>query len=157
MADAVVAGAHGQLYVIPGWAQTDFVPAGIDKGTGLRALIELLAPEIAEEERPLALAVGDTEPDLPMLALAKRAWAPSNARPALRAAGVRVARHRFQAGLADAVADLIGHRPGDCAVCSAPPVPAGERLLWLALAAQDAGRWRRLAIGQRIYREAGRQ
>jgi hydroxymethylpyrimidine pyrophosphatase-like HAD family hydrolase/orotate phosphoribosyltransferase len=155
--DVLVARAHGQLYAIPGWAQTDFVPAGIDKGTGLRALLELLAPETADQERPLALAVGDTEPDLPMLALAQRAWAPSNGRPALRAAGVRVARHKFQVGLADAVADLIGHRPGGCPLCSAPAVPAGEQLLWSALAAQDAGRWRRVAIGRRIYREAGRQ
>jgi hydroxymethylpyrimidine pyrophosphatase-like HAD family hydrolase len=154
--ESVLAAAGGSVRAVPGWGQTDFVPAGVDKGFGLRALLELVAPEATTQVQPLALAVGDAEPDLPMLALAQRCWAPANAEAPLRRDGVTVARRSYQAGLAEAVASLIGHRPGGCPGCRPPRVPADDRLLLECLAAQDAGRWRRLAIGWRLYREVGR-
>jgi len=154
--EALLAAAGAEVRAEPGWAQTDFVAAGIDKADGMAALLELVAPELAGRDHPLALAVGDTEPDLPVMKLAERRWAPANARPALRAAGVRVARSRFQAGLAEAVADLIGHRPGSCSECRLPALPRDDRLLLQVLGAQDAGPWARLVLGWRLYREAGR-
>jgi hypothetical protein len=153
LVDAALAAAGHELRAVPGWSQTDFVPAGVDKGTGLRALLEVVSPEEASEERPLALAVGDAETDLPMLALAQRRWAPANAAHELRAAGIQVARRRFQSGLAEAVGSLIGHRPGGCRRCRTPELPAADRLLLMALGAGDAGRWGRVALGWRLYRE----
>lgn len=154
--EAALSATSGGLRAVHGWAQTDFVPTTVDKGAGVRALLEMVAPDVAAHERPLALAVGDTEADLPMLDLAERRWGPANAEPQVRSAGVRIARRRFQAGLAEAVADLIRHRPGGCPRCRPPEVHGDERLLLLALAAQDAGPWTRLATGWRLYREAGR-
>ena len=156
LVEAVLAAADGGLRHIPGWAQTNFIPAGIDKAAGLRALVEMIAPEIAGFEQPLALAVGDTEPDLPMLGLAARRWAPANASSDVRAHGVRVASRRFQAGLAEAVADLVGHWPGTCPICRPPQVAGDDRLLLQTLAAQDAGPWHRLFLGWRLYCEARR-
>ena len=48
-----------------GDSQTDIVAAGIDKGTGLRALAELMG------DPGCAFAVGDAPPDIPMFACAR--------------------------------------------------------------------------------------
>src|SRR5207249_3749484 len=53
---------------VVGQAQTDFVPAGVDKGAGLRCLVADLGPDRCR----IALAVGDTISDLPMLRLAEQ-------------------------------------------------------------------------------------
>ncbi|HLG74066.1 MAG TPA: HAD hydrolase family protein [Chloroflexota bacterium] len=131
VADAALAKAgldRAAVQVIKGQAQTDFVPAGIDKGLGLRALIG---------QSEIALAVGDSVSDLPMLALARLAYATGNASRAVTAGGVRRTRQPFQAGLAEAAAALLGHPPGRCAVCRPPRMPKSARLLLTALAAQD--------------------
>ena len=110
------AGVEGRVRVVQGWAQTDFVPVGVDKGTGLRQLLTRLT---GGSESRLALAVGDSLPDLPMFELANLAVAPANADPQIgRLPGVRRARHRYGAGLADAVGMLVGHRPGGCPACA---------------------------------------
>ena len=88
--------------------------AGIDKGSGLRALAGLLG-------RPgFALAVGDSPPDLPMFACASLARAPRNARLGAGGSWVKLTRRAYQAGLSQACADLIGHRPGSCPACRPP-------------------------------------
>ena len=64
-------GATGIVQVIQGDSQTDSVAAGIDKGLGLRGAFEALG---ADRRKPsavgpeIALAVGDTGTDAPMLA-----------------------------------------------------------------------------------------
>jgi hypothetical protein len=121
------------LRVIPGLGQTDVTAAALDKGTGLAALAARLS------QPACALAVGDAAPDLPMFARAALARAPRNARPWVNGAGVNgagaggagiaVARHAYQAGLLDACAALIGHRPGHCPACLTPAFPPRTRAL----------------------------
>ncbi|MEE1787358.1 HAD hydrolase family protein [Streptomyces sp. SP17BM10] len=122
--------------VVPGDAQSDFVPRGVDKARGVRALLAALGDATAVP----ALAVGDTAADLPLLTWARRAAAPANAAPAVAAAGVPVARHPYQAGLAEIIGRLIGHRPGGCPACRAPAHAPEVRALLALLAVPEAGR-----------------
>jgi hypothetical protein len=100
--------------VIHGQDQTDITVADIDKGSGLRALAGLLG------QPGCALAVGDTQPDLPLFACASLARAPRNARLGPGGDGIRLTRRAYQAGLAQACAVLLGHRPGQCPACRPP-------------------------------------
>jgi hydroxymethylpyrimidine pyrophosphatase-like HAD family hydrolase len=111
------------VQVIQGQGQTDFIAAGIDKGTGLRALAGLLG-------RPgCALAVGDSPPDLPMFACAALARAPRNARLGAGGSWIKLTRRAYQAGLSQACAGLIGHRPGSCPACRPPEFPPRTRAM----------------------------
>jgi hydroxymethylpyrimidine pyrophosphatase-like HAD family hydrolase len=135
------AGAGWRIRPIAGAAQTDFMVAGIDKGTGLRLLAADLGMEDDGKGKPLALAVGDTVSDLPMFELAARAFAPANAGSDVRSAGVRVLRRPYQSGLALATSHLLGHPPGRCPTCRGPRLSAEAHLLLTVLAAQETGTW----------------
>jgi hydroxymethylpyrimidine pyrophosphatase-like HAD family hydrolase len=135
------AGAGSRIRPIGGAAQTDFMVAGIDKGTGLRLLAADLGVEEGGEGKPLALAVGDTVSDLPMFALAARAFAPANADAHVRSAGVTVLRRPYQSGLALAASHLLGHLPGRCPTCGGPRLAPDAHLLLTVLAAQETGTW----------------
>jgi len=124
--------AGGLATVVAGLGQVDFVPAGVDKASGLRGLLG----QIGAGDR-LEMAIGDTEADLPMLRLAERAFAPANASAELLRSGIRTMSRPAQAGLAQAVAELLGHRPGGCAACRAQPLPAEGRMLVGVLGAAD--------------------
>ncbi|MQS15215.1 HAD family phosphatase [Streptomyces kaniharaensis] len=121
--------------VVPGERQTDFVPHGTDKVHGVRALLALLGADGAVP----VLAVGDGPADLGLLRWALNGVAPANASPEVRAAGVPLTRGAYQAGLADAVARLIGHRPGRCPTCRPPRTSAETRALLAVLAIPEAG------------------
>ncbi|MFI5643833.1 HAD family hydrolase [Kitasatospora sp. NPDC051705] len=126
----------GRLFTtVPGQAQTDFVPRGCGKAPGARALLARLGAD-----GPPALAVGDGVADVELLGWAGHGAAPANAERAVRAAGVPVTRRAYQAGLAEAVGRLIGHRPGGCPLCRAPRPPADARALLAVLAVPEAGR-----------------
>jgi hydroxymethylpyrimidine pyrophosphatase-like HAD family hydrolase len=128
----------GQRFsVVPGQAQTDFVPRGCDKAGGVRTLFALLGA--ADTAVPL-LAVGDGVADLPLLRWAARGAAPANAAPEVLAAGVPTARRAYQAGLAEIIGKLIGHRPGGCPRCRPPEQSAEDRALLAVLALPGAGR-----------------
>jgi hypothetical protein len=99
------------VLVIRGQGQTDFSVAGIDKSSGLRALAGVLGSP------GCALAVGDSPPDLPLLACASLARAPRNARLGAGGSRIKVTGRAYQAGLSQACADLLGHPPGRCPVC----------------------------------------
>jgi hydroxymethylpyrimidine pyrophosphatase-like HAD family hydrolase len=118
---------------VRGAQQTDIVPRAVDKGRGLAALSSSLGGV------GWALAVGDTAEDLPMLAAATSAWAPSNAAAVVRAAGVRITRAPYQAGLAQAVASLLGHAPGRCDVCRPPRPGRNSRAVLAMLALPESG------------------
>ncbi|HEY6460204.1 MAG TPA: hypothetical protein VIY73_08630, partial [Polyangiaceae bacterium] len=123
-----------RVIAIGGDAQTDFVAASTDKARGVIALAAELgeAPPIK-----LALAVGDTRADAPMLDLAERAFAPAHAKHAL--GRYTVTRAPYQQGFAEAVGGLIGHSCGGCDRCRLDPPSAERRLLLGLLGLREAG------------------
>lgn len=134
---------EGRVRVVPGDLQTDFVAAGADKGRGLLALAELL--DGAGSDPDIALAVGDTAADLPMLSLARRSFAPANAASELRGQ-VRLLRRSYQSGLLEAVRRQLGHSPRRCTSCRPPgPHSRESALLLTVLAAVDGGGAHRIA------------
>jgi hydroxymethylpyrimidine pyrophosphatase-like HAD family hydrolase len=124
--------AGGLATVVAGPREVDFVPAGVDKASGLRQLLG----QIGGGDR-LEMAIGCSATDLPMLRLADRAYCPANASPELRRSYVRIMSRPDQAGLYQAVADLIGHRPGGCAECRPLPFSAHGRMLLDILGARN--------------------
>ncbi len=145
--------AAPRLRPILGRAQTDFVTAGFDKGTGLRALAEELGlGRDRSDGRILALAVGDTASDLPMFGLARQGFAPANADAAVHAAAasgatsLKILKRPYQAGLLLAVSSLLGHHPERCATCRPPCLSADARLLLKILGAQDAGKLGKIKV-----------
>lgn len=141
------------LTVVPGEDQTDLTPAACTKASGLSAALSSDVPPVApglgtRGGARLALAVGDGPADLGMLALAERAVLPRHARALARDAAreVVVARHAYQAGLAEAVAGLVGHEPGGCPTCALDLSPAA-RFVLATISLRAAGR---AAIGPRL-------
>ena len=104
------------IQMIPGEDQTDIAPMHCTKATGVLELLTRLDPEAAARAHPLALAVGDGVADLPLFEAAAIAATPRHAAIAADPR-VRVTRRSYQAGLADAVAFELGHRPGACPKC----------------------------------------
>jgi hydroxymethylpyrimidine pyrophosphatase-like HAD family hydrolase len=127
---------------IPGENQTDFVPVAFDKGTGLRALIAALeASGGSESASALAMAVGDTAADAPMLALASAAFVPAHATHAAATTGARRVARPYQAGLHAAVGELLGHPPGSCRCCCVmPSTRESEVLVDLLSVSEDGAR-----------------
>jgi hypothetical protein len=146
-------GLVDQFRLLHGDAQTDFVLNAVDKASGLRALLQARGRGgVADHRKPLALAVGDTELDLPMLGLARMAFAPANADEKVRQAGVEVTRGDCQEGLARAITRLVGHYPGTCPMCRAPARNPDSELLLTVLSAQSAARWAKLLPAARLAR-----
>ncbi|MFB7874105.1 HAD family hydrolase [Nocardia sp. NPDC056064] len=129
---AIVTTTGPAVRVVVGAGQTDFVPSGIDKATGMRALSARLGGD-------LAFAVGDTAEDLPVFAAATLARAPRNADLRVRGAAIPLTRSSYQAGLAEACSSLLGHRPGSCPVCRLPDLQARTSLLCRVLALREDG------------------
>jgi hydroxymethylpyrimidine pyrophosphatase-like HAD family hydrolase len=152
IAEALEAGGQGCLRPVRGHYQTDFIATGTDKARGIRVIAGALG---VHAETPLAMAVGDTASDLGMLRLAAMAVAPGNADSAVRRSrAVTLVRRHEQAGLAEAVALLVGHRPGGCNRCAPPRVSRSSRLLLDLLAVEDMGRWRRAGRAIRLLLES---
>lgn len=128
---------RGSVRDIEGQAQTDFMVTRVTKATG----VEALAAELQAGGHSLALAVGDTASDLPMLELADLAFGPANAHPELRERGIRILHRSCEAGLEEACAHLLGHRPGGCHVCRNPQLPARSRLLLALLESPSRRSW----------------
>jgi len=150
------AGVGNRVRPIIGELQTDFMAVGVDKGTGLQALARQLGVET------IALAVGDSGSDLPMLALAEQPFATGNADVAVRESArtrssrLRVTKAPYQAGLLTAVTSLIQHNPARCSTCR-PPLPSRDaRLLLTVLAAHDADKLRKLKHGLALARLVAR-
>ena len=134
--------AHPRFSAVGGEGQTDFVPVDVDKGKGLVALAQLLGHGPAGPGPALiGAAVGDTSPDLPMFAEADRAFLLRHADRSLRGGQVKVVRHAYQRGLADAVARLVGHAPGGCERCAPPATDRRARQLLTILAAAEGTSW----------------
>lgn len=137
--ESLPAPPSGAWQLIVGEGQTDVVLPGIDKARGLSVLADRMA-ELSQRPVPLlALAVGDTQADASMLRLAQLGYAPANATRGLRRQGVKVVRHAYQRGLAEAVGRLIGHQPGRCPICALPQPSDERKLLLRLLSVQEAG------------------
>jgi hypothetical protein len=98
------------------------------------------------------MAVGDTAADAGLLRWAPLSVVPRHADAPARAAATRVARHRYQGGLADAVAGLIGHRPGACPRCAEPGSTADTRTMLQLLRVQESSRPQALLRSLRLLR-----
>jgi trehalose-6-phosphatase len=149
---AAVTAGDARIELVRGRSQTDLRPTGVDKAVGARALAAALG---ASSDRPLGFAVGDSASDLPMFALAERAYVPSNAAQ-LRSAQVRVTGAPYAAGFARAVTSEIGHEPGGCAVCAPPALSSDAALLLGALAPQGQGRLGKLRATAALLVRAAR-
>ena len=142
------AGPAGAFQVTVGAAQTDILPAGVDKRHGLRDLAAELQPG---QEFALALAIGDSASDLGMLEDAGLACAPANADAAVRNSArigggpLRLLDQPFQSGLLAAVSRLVGHQPGRCPICRPPQPPESGQPLLVLLGAQDRSRWGKMS------------
>ncbi|MGZ4304082.1 MAG: hypothetical protein ACXVFQ_16115 [Solirubrobacteraceae bacterium] len=142
-------GGDAAIRAIPGESQTDFVATAVDKGTGLRALMSALGEgrTAAGGRWPeLALVVGDTTTDGPMLALGSVSFVPAHAPEAATRTGAARVSRPYQAGFSQAVGKLLGHRPGTCPRCQLPEPTAESRLLLELLSVAEDGR-RSLARG----------
>jgi hydroxymethylpyrimidine pyrophosphatase-like HAD family hydrolase len=139
-------GLSGRVRVNQGWRQTDFIVSGVDKGSGVRALLH----EIGAREHRVAFAAGDGVEDVPVLKLADLAVGPRNADRPVAEAGARLMRGRYQSGLAQGIELLIGHRPGACDRCRPPAPGVDEALLVAALSAQEEGRMVKLGQALRL-------
>jgi pyrimidine operon attenuation protein/uracil phosphoribosyltransferase len=133
------AGAAGAVEAIQGDCQTDFVVRGTNKGAGLLALVDALADNGGNGRSEIALAVGDTGADAPMLALAQSAFVPAHAAREAMVAGAERVRGSYQVGLAFAVARLIGHRPGGCPRCRVAQQTTERELLLDLLSVAEGG------------------
>ena len=144
------------INAVHGVAQTDIVPASINKGRGVRALAERLSRESAGTGSSLAFAIGDSFADLSLLDEASAGFGPANSDPAVRASGARVMTRPRQAGLAQAVSLFLEHGPIGCAACRGPRHSRDASLLITALSAGGAGRWKKLGLGVRLTLETVR-
>ena len=133
-----IAGAE-RIASVEGEGQTDLIPDSIDKGRGARALACALDDrDGAGAHAVFAFAVGDSQSDVPMLALARRPFVPAHARRVL-GGQFAVTRAAYQGGFAEAVGRLIGHRPGACARCRVRELSPERRLLLGVLGVRERG------------------
>jgi hydroxymethylpyrimidine pyrophosphatase-like HAD family hydrolase len=157
-ADAADAKVGNAVTPIGGVRQTDFMVRRVNKESGLRELARLLGADAgaATDEAGgalLALAVGDTVHDLPMLALAERAYAPCNADGELRKAfsadpaRTHIVKGFFGAGLLEAVASFLGHDPRRCGQCRPPRGSQSAEMVLTTLAALDEPAAGKLRLG----------
>ena len=134
------------VITIHGDEQTDFVAASVDKGKAIGILLQHLegttgsVSDGANDLWPLEFAIGDSVTDGSFLRLAQRSFAPANANQELRESGTRIVRQAYQAGTAEAVANLIGHQPGSCPTCRAPLMDDSSLALVDLLSIQEGGR-----------------
>jgi len=142
--------ADSPISAVHGLAQTDIVPARINKGEGVRGLADELIRDGRPSRPPLAFAIGDSFSDLSMLEEASAAFGPANSDQAVRAYGARIMTRSRQAGLAQAVSLFLEHGPFGCELCRGPRRSRDASLLMTALSAGGAGRWRKLGIGLRL-------
>jgi hypothetical protein len=99
----------------------------------LRALAELMG------DPGCAFAIGDAPPDIPMFASAQLARAPRNADFTGAGVSPQRTRYAYQAGLAEACADLVGHRAGGCQICRPPAFAPRTKALLAVLDLRSNG------------------
>jgi len=93
---------------------TAVVAKETDKGRGLLALLWLTG-----QSRESAIAIGDSEPDLPMFRVVNRSYAPAHilCKHVARLLGCQIVTGNYQVGLLNAAHKIVhedGHRCGKC-------------------------------------------
>jgi hydroxymethylpyrimidine pyrophosphatase-like HAD family hydrolase len=129
----------GRLSVHQTTIDTTIRAREVNKGTGWSALLDWVGQTEAE-----TIAIGDSEPDLPLFRVASQSFAPSHiscARQA-RLLGCRIAPDPYQRGLLSIVRSLVHPKGGRCPRCNASAKlwPSGKDLFLDLLAAID---WKR--------------
>jgi hypothetical protein len=98
----------------------------------------------AGQPRLETIAIGDSEPDIPMFHAAQRSFAPAQISCAslARLAGCQIARHANQMGLLEIVRFLIHPRGNTCPKCQlpAPSLSGRDELFMQLLEAADRRR-----------------
>lgn len=104
-----------RLSVHQTYMDTTVVAKETDKGRGLAALLQLAGRGDLE-----TIAVGDSEPDLPMFRRASQSFAPSNiaCRTTATLLGCRVSEKPYQAGLLEIVRSLLHPSGNFCKQCN---------------------------------------
>ncbi len=112
---------------------TTVVAVETDKGKGLLALLELAKAEGAE-----TIAIGDSEPDLPMFRVAGRSFAPRqiSGRGIAQLLGCQIASRSYQPGLLRAVRSIVHNGGGPCSRCEISRQPR-DGLWWSLLETAD--------------------
>ena len=95
----------------------------VDKGTGLRALLSMAGRNALK-----TVAIGDSEPDLPMFRAATRSFAPAQiaCRQPAMLLGCRIASRPYQAGLLEIVRSLLHPKGETCGLCQAAREPLSQ-------------------------------
>ncbi len=122
---------------------TTILAREVDKGRGLLALLEWIGQPQIE-----TVAIGDSEPDLPMFAAANRSFAPANISCDRRARsiGCQIDGHLHQQGLLSIVRNLVHPKDGRCVRCGPceGSLIKDQSLFLEALEAADRNRYARL-------------
>jgi hypothetical protein len=98
------------------YTDSTITAAATDKGLGLTALLEMVGkPQLT------AIAVGDSEPDLPMFRAATRCFAPSQigCPQSARLLGCHISSHPYQQGLLRIARRIVHPDGGTCPACRA--------------------------------------
>jgi hypothetical protein len=114
MAQDLLAGLKlARLQVHHTGLDTAITAKATDKGTGLHALLSLVAIKACD-----VTAVGDSEPDLAMFRVAGRSFAPGNVscRRQAELLGCHIAKSAYQPGLLEIAQNII-HPAGDACEC----------------------------------------
>jgi hypothetical protein len=138
----LAAAGADRLAVHQSYRDTAVLAREADKGTGLRALLELAGQEQVE-----TIAIGDSEPDLPMFCAAQRSYAPRHiaGRGVARLLGCTIASRSYQLGLLAAVEAIVHGAEARCTRC-VPALPDGAQgLFWSLLVAADQSALRSMA------------
>jgi len=114
-----------------------------DKGKGLLALLELIG-----QRSVTTLAIGDSEADLPMFAVAKSSYAPAHisCRSHAKAIGCHIDAQAFQPGLLSIIRQIVHPEKQGCERCRSaePPASAAQNLIVRVLQQADESQTKRL-------------
>ena len=96
------------------YTDSTIIAQEVDKGIGMQALLELAHLNAVE-----TLAIGDSEPDLPMFRQATRCFAPAqvSCRDAARLLGCHIANAPYQVGLLEIVRRIVHAEGSSCEKC----------------------------------------
>jgi hydroxymethylpyrimidine pyrophosphatase-like HAD family hydrolase len=138
-----------RLSVRPTFTDTCIISKEVDKGTGMKALLDLAGLENAE-----TIAIGDTEPDLAAFRVATRSFAPSNCtcRPVARSLGCKIVAGSYEKGLLEIVRQILHPDGQECEKCRLEETAQGEwDQLFLNLLTVSDQSWPKLLVRSMLH------